>query len=86
MALWRDPLDELTEDLEKALPPEPPRSETQAFYGFRPGLSFTELQFRVREIFYGRNDDALIVEAEQSAADGDGGTSGNAVEEDNNDT
>ena len=80
MALWRDPLDELIGELEKALPPDPALSDAQSLR-----MSFEELQFRVHDILYGRSDDRLT-EAEAIAADDDRGTPGNdAGEEDDDD-
>jgi hypothetical protein len=81
MALWRDHLDELIEELEKVLPPAP--SPTQGLLG----MSLEDLQMTIAKILYGQRNDPLIIEAEAIADDDDSDTSGNtaAKEEDDDD-
>ena len=50
--MWRDPLDELVEDLERALPPAKPEQ-----IGFGPSLM--ELQKAMQTVIYGRRGERL---------------------------
>jgi hypothetical protein len=53
MALWRDPLDDLIEDLERAVPAKPVPNEDD----FGPRLE--ELQWAVCELMYARTPEEV---------------------------